>query len=129
LGARLQGLSRSRTGSFKDQTALCPDYAELRHQKERKGLHIGRKTMLRKLIGAGAILLLLTGAAAAQFPMPGISFGGDNKKKLTPEEQEAQNKRDKDYKAAMDKIPEKKATNDPWGNVRDAGSSTPAKKP
>jgi len=45
--------------------------------------------MLRKLIGAGAILLLLTGVAAAQLPMPGISLGGDNKRKLTPDELKA----------------------------------------
>jgi hypothetical protein len=78
------------------------------------------KIMLRKLIGASAILLLLTGAAVAQLPMPGISLGGGDKKKLTPEEQEQQKQRDKDYKAAMDKIPEKKATVDPWGDVRPA---------
>ena len=47
--------------------------------------------------------------------------------KLRLELEGLQKQRDKDYKAAMDKIPEKKA-NDPWGNVRDAGSP-PAKKP
>ena len=85
--------------------------------------------MLRKLIGAGAILLLLTGVAAAQLPMPGISLGGDNKRKLTPQELEAQKQRDKDYKAAMDKIPEKKVTIDPWGDVRPAPQATAKNKP
>jgi hypothetical protein len=51
--------------------------------------------MLRKLFGAAVIVALLTGAAAAQLPMPGLSFGHDEKKKLTPEEQAAQDARDK----------------------------------
>jgi hypothetical protein len=84
--------------------------------------------MLRKLIGAGVIVLLLTGAAAAQLPMPGISLGGDNKRKLTPEELEAQKQRDKDYKAAMDKIPDKKIANDPWGDIRSAPQPTAKNK-
>jgi len=89
--------------------------------------------MLRKLIGAGVIVVLLTGllagVAAAQLPMPGISLGGDNKRKLTPEELEAQKQRDKDYKAAMDKIPDKKTANDPWGDIRPAPQSTAKNKP
>ena len=76
--------------------------------------------MLRKLLGAAVILAVLTGAAAAQLPMPGISFGKDEKRKLTPEQQAAQDARDRAYKAELNKIPEKK-TNDPWGNIRNAG--------
>jgi hypothetical protein len=74
--------------------------------------------MLRKCLGAAVILAALTGAAAAQLPMPGISFGHDEKKKLTPEEQAQQDARDRAYKAELNKIPEKKS-NDPWGNLRD----------
>jgi hypothetical protein len=88
----------------------------------------GTGSMLRKLIGAGVIVVLLTGVAAAQLPMPGISLGGDNKRKLTPEELEAQKQRDKDYKAAMDKIPEKKVVKDPWGDIRPAPQSTAKNK-
>ena len=76
--------------------------------------------MLRKVFGAAIILAVLTGAAAAQLPMPGISFGHDEKRKLTPEEQAAQDARDKAYKSELNKIPEKKG-NDPWGNIRDSG--------
>jgi hypothetical protein len=77
-------------------------------------------TMLRKFLGAAVILALLTGAAAAQLPMPGISFGQKDKPKLSPEEQAAQDARDRAYKAELNKIPEKKG-NDPWGNIRDSG--------
>ena len=84
--------------------------------------------MLRKFLGSAVILALLTGAAAAQLPVPGLSFGHDEKRKLTPEEQEAQDARDKAYKSELNKIPEKKA-NDPWGNIRDAGQPQAAQAP
>ncbi len=74
--------------------------------------------MLRNLIQAAAILALVTGPAAAQ----GVAlspFKGQEKK-LTPDELKAQQQREKDYKAAMDKIPEKKVVKDPWGDVRPA---------
>ena len=73
--------------------------------------------MLRKVVGAAIILAVLTGAAAAQMPMPGISLGKDEKRKLTPDEQAAQDARDRAYKAELNKIPEKK-TADPWAGVR-----------
>jgi hypothetical protein len=76
--------------------------------------------MLRKFFGAAVILAVLTGGAAAQLPMPGISLGQKDKPKLTPEEQAAQDARDKAYKAELNKIPEKKS-NDPWGNIRGSG--------
>jgi len=84
--------------------------------------------MLRKFFGASVIVALLTGAAAAQLPTPGISFGHDEKRKLTPEEQAAQDARDKAYRAELNKIPEKK-TNDPWGNIREAGQPQAGQAP
>ncbi len=78
--------------------------------------------MLRKIVGAAIAVAVLTGSAAAQMPMPSISLGKDEKRKLTPEEQAAQDARDKAYKAELNKIPEKKA-NDPWGNLRDTGQA------
>jgi hypothetical protein len=84
--------------------------------------------MFRRLVAAGAILIGLTAAAAAQLPMPGISLGHDDKPKLTPEQLEQQKARDSAYSAAMKKIPEKKQA-DPWGNIRDAGSTPPRSKP
>jgi hypothetical protein len=76
--------------------------------------------MLGKVVGAAIILAVLTGAAAAQLPMPSISLGKDEKRKLTPDEQAAQDARDRAYKAELNKIPEKKGT-DPWGNIRSSG--------
>ena len=73
--------------------------------------------MLRNLIQAVAILALVTGPAAAQMA---ISPFKHDERKLTPDELKAQQQRDKDYKAAMDKIPEKKVTVDPWGDIRPA---------
>ena len=51
--------------------------------------------------------------------MPKFSLGGEQKRKLTPEEEEQQKKIDADYKAATRKIPEQK-TADPWADVRQA---------
>ena len=73
--------------------------------------------MLRNLIQAAAILALATGPAAAQMALSPFK---EQEKKLTPDELKAKQQRDKDYKAAMDKIPDKKVTVDPWGGVRPA---------
>ena len=76
--------------------------------------------MLRKLIQAGAALVLLTGTAYAQtggFPMPSISLGQD-KPPPTPEQIERQKAIDNAYNSATKKIPDKKEAADPWGNVR-----------
>ena len=78
--------------------------------------------MVRKLILAGVILALAAGPAAAQVA---LSPFNTPQKRLTPEEIEKKKAADAAYKAAMDKIPEKKATNDPWGSVREAPSGTP----
>jgi hypothetical protein len=88
--------------------------------------------MLRKVVGTAIVLAVLTGAAAAQMPMPSISLGKEEKRKLTPDEQAAQDARDRAYKSELNKIPEKKGT-DPWGNIRGAGqpqaSQNPKSKP
>ena len=73
--------------------------------------------MLRKLILAGAVIALVTGPAAAQMPMPGMSLH-NGPKQLTPEELAKQKAIDDAYKAASKKIPQKEVANDPWGNVR-----------
>ena len=77
--------------------------------------------MLRKLIPAAAILALVAGPASAQVALS--PFKRDEKK-LTPDELKAKQERDKDYKAAMDKIPDKKVTVDPWGDIRPAPQAT-----
>jgi hypothetical protein len=90
-----------------------------------------RKT-LRISACAGATLLLLTAAAAAQ----GVNIGENgvgfspfkpqDKKPLTQDEIDKQHKLDDAYKAATNKIPDQKA-NDPWAVVRPS-SPTPAPK-
>ena len=82
--------------------------------------------MLRKLIPAAAILALVAGPAAAQVALSPFK---QDEKKLTPDELKAKQQRDKDYKAAMDKIPDKKVTVDPWGDVRPAPQNTAKNKP
>ena len=85
--------------------------------------------MLRKLIpaaaAAAAILALVTAPASAQMAIS--PFKGPEKK-LTPEELKDQKQREKDYKAAMDKIPDKKVTKDPWGDVRPTPETTAKNK-
>ena len=87
--------------------------------------------MLRKLIGAVAILAIATlalaaGPAAAQMA---ISPFKGNEKRLTPDEIAKQKATESAYRAAMDKIPEKKTTVDPWGNIRSAPSTSAQNKP
>ena len=79
--------------------------------------------MVRNLILAGALFALAAGPAAAQVALSPFNAP---QKRLTPEEIEKKKAADAAYKAAMDKIPEKKAGSDPWGNVREAPSGTPA---
>jgi hypothetical protein len=91
-------------------------------------------TSLRTFAGAGALLVLLTAAAAAQ----GVGLGTDGvaispfkqqERKLTPDEIEKQQQLDDAYKAATNKIPDQKS-NDPWAVVRPtAPSPAPKKKP
>jgi hypothetical protein len=71
--------------------------------------------MLRKLMITGAIVAILIGPAAAQ-----DSFGIPVNPKRPPSELEIekQKARDRDYDAAMKKIPDKKTSDDPWGVIR-----------
>jgi hypothetical protein len=72
-----------------------------------------------KLLLLAAALALMTGSASAQNNplMPGISLGKEQKRQLTPEEQEREKQIDNDYKAATNKIPDQQAA-DPWTGVR-----------
>jgi hypothetical protein len=82
-----------------------------------------RERLVRTLLGlvlAGAFALPGVSARAQSNPLtPKISIGGENKRVLTPEEQERQKQIDADYKAANSKIPAQKAP-DPWADVRSA---------
>ena len=53
--------------------------------------------------------------------MPGIDLGGAEHH-YTPEEKERFEKIDSDYKRTMQKVPDKKASSDPWANMRQGPS-------
>ena len=81
-----------------------------------------------KLLLVAAALAVLTGSAAQNPLMPGVSLGGGQKRQLTPEEQERQKQIDNDYKAATSRTPDQKA-NDPWAAIRPAPSTPSPKAP
>jgi hypothetical protein len=83
--------------------------------------------MLPRLVCAGAIILLAAGAADAQ------SNGDTSPSKLgipivpqsappTSEQIERQKSLDRDYEATIHKLPNKKTSADPWGDIRPAKS-------
>lgn len=91
-------------------------------QRSVAGRHAAHQKWLRTLLGLvlAAAFALPEANALAQSPiMPKISIGGENKRVLTPEEQEREKQIDADYKAANKKIPTQKAP-DPWADVRQA---------
>ena len=80
-----------------------------------------------RILGAAAVIALLTGPAYAQ--TPNINLIPELQSK-SPEEKEAEAVRDKAYRESLRKIPDAKASADPWGNVRSADTpktSAPAK--
>src|ERR1700712_1599945 len=68
-----------------------------------------------RILGAVAIIALLTGSAYAQ--MPNINLLADSPSK-TPEELDREAAQQKAYKESLKKIPDVKASSDPWGTVR-----------
>ena len=62
------------------------------------------------------MVVVLAGPVHAQ-DTPHVNLLGDGPQK-TPEEREADEARDKAYKDTLRKIPDAKASNDPWGGVR-----------
>ena len=65
----------------------------------------------------GAAVALLAGPAAAQMQTPNINLMPEMNSK-TPEEKEADAIKEKAYRESLKKIPDAKASNDPWGTVR-----------
>ncbi|MBI5318804.1 hypothetical protein [Bradyrhizobium sp.] len=63
------------------------------------------------------VVVALAGPAAAQMQTPNVNLFPELKS-MTPEEREAEALREKAYKESLRKIPETKASSDPWGNVR-----------
>ena len=70
-----------------------------------------------RILGAAAVIALLTGSAYAQTPSMNLIPELQSK---SPEEKEAEAAKDKAYKESLRKIPDAKASNDPWGTVRNA---------
>ncbi|MBB4368636.1 hypothetical protein GGD63_001415 [Bradyrhizobium sp. cir1] len=76
-----------------------------------------------KLFRLAAVLAVLAGPAYAQMPNLNLLQDGPGK---TPEEKAAEAERDKAYKETLKKIPDAKASNDPWGGMR---SDPPKQQP
>ena len=89
-----------------------------------------------KILSAAFVMVMLAGPAYAQDQSgggaPHINMLPEVASK-TPEEKEADEQRDKAYKESLKKIPNAKASADPWGNVRSTDApktsvnKTPAK--
>jgi hypothetical protein len=91
--------------------------------------------MLRKLIPASAILILLTGDAYSQLGSGGNTGNSmpmsmsPSERHRTPEEIQRDREIEAQYNRTVnDKIPDKKSSNDPWGNIRSAPAASSASK-
>jgi hypothetical protein len=82
--------------------------------------------MLRKRILAGAVVATLIGPAAAQDEKPGVPL--NYKPPPTAEEIQRQKDRDRNYDAALKKIPDKKTSSDPWAVIRPNAAQTSKNK-
>jgi len=78
------------------------------------------------MLSAVAAMVLLTVPAYAQ--SPNINLMPEFQAK-TPEEKEAEAVRDKAYKDSLKKIPDAKASSDPWGTVRSTDAPKAAAAP
>ena len=70
-----------------------------------------------RILGALAVIVVLTGSAHAQMSSPNINLLADTPSK-TPDELEREAAQQKAYKESLKKIPDAKGSSDPWGNVR-----------
>jgi hypothetical protein len=78
-----------------------------------------------KLFRMAAVFALLAGPAYAQ-QLPNINLIPETASK-TPEEKEQEAEQQKAYRDSLKKIPDAKASNDPWGTVRNTDTpKTPA---
>jgi hypothetical protein len=80
-----------------------------------------------KVLCIAAAIALLAGPAYAQ--MPAINLMQDDGPAKTPEQSATEAARDKAYKESLRKIPDAKASSDPWGTVRsgDAAKTSASK--
>ena len=68
-----------------------------------------------RMLSAAAVMVLLAAPAYAQSPNINLIPELGSK---TPEEKEADAVKDKAYRDSLKKIPDAKASSDPWGTVR-----------
>jgi len=78
-----------------------------------------------RILGAVAVIGLLTGPAYPQMQTPNINLLSDQPSK-TPEELEKEAAQQKAYKESLNKIPDAKVSSDPWGNVRSVETPKPS---
>jgi hypothetical protein len=81
---------------------------------------------MMKVFRLAAVLAVLAGPAFAQ-EAPHINLLADSPSK-TDDEKAADAERDRAYKETLKKIPDAKASNDPWGGMRADPPKQPAPK-
>ena len=79
---------------------------------------------MRARILSGAIFLAFTAPAFAQ-----VNIAMPTEKYKTQDDVDRDKKRDQDYKASLQKMPDQKASDDPWGNVRSTAPAAAEPKP
>ena len=77
-----------------------------------------------RMLSAAAVMVLLTAPAYAQ--TPNVNLIPELMSK-SPEEKEAEALKEKAYKDSLRKIPDAKASSDPWGTVRNDAPKDSAK--
>jgi hypothetical protein len=75
-----------------------------------------------KVFRIATVMALLTAPAYAQMSTPNINLMPELQSK-SPEEKEQEAAQQKAYKESLKKIPDAKASSDPWGNVRSTETS------
>ena len=86
------------------------------------------RVLSASVVGAALAIALSAGPASAQSSTPNINLIPELQSK-TPEEREQEAAKEKAYRESLKKIPDAKASSDPWGNVRSADSPKPASPP
>jgi hypothetical protein len=82
-----------------------------------------------RIFRAAALVTLLAGLSGPAWAQtPNINLMPEFATK-TPEEKEADAARERAYRESLRKIPDAKASNDPWGTVRAEPPKTTAAKP
>jgi hypothetical protein len=91
---------------------------------------------MKKGLATLFVVAAVTTPAAAQVPGMGqsqsqsmMNLSGDGMHLKTDQEVKQEQDKERAYKAGMSKIPDQKAKNDPWGNVRATPPLATAQRP